>query len=208
MNALTPAQQGRFQKIHELAARMGNMSLAMVQTHLNPYRDLSRTHLKHVEDSIREGFMSALLEEETPVLIWARDCAVKSFDFATRQGGRGRLTRLLAKKKWFENNWEFFSEPVGFKGRRCIFVFLTYDESSLSRLVAPWWDPNVLTNSSVASSPSLVKEAKTRLKPGTIAFSLGLKGLRSCEIFFHPDDVAVVPETVCRNANKQDWWKD
>ena len=209
---LTPEQRQRFEKIRELARRMGNMSLGPVEGHLDPYyRNLSPSRLRHVEEAIRDAFMGALLEEETPVLLWA-DAHARSFlslEFATKQSSRGNLLRLLvADKKWFESNWGLFADDLGSETLRDIFVFLRYDKASLSRLVAPWWDPNVLMNPSITSSRSLLREFKTRVEPGTVVFSLSLDRLRSCELYFHPNDLDVVAECVCTSAHKQEWWKD
>jgi len=208
---LTSGQRRRFEKIHELACRMGNMSLVSVQGHLHPYRDLSTTRLRCVERAIRDAFVGALPEEEVPVLLWA-DAHARSFlslEYASKQSSRSNLMRLLIQdKKWFENNWGLFADDLGFGTRRSIFVFLKFNQASLSRLVAPWWDPNVLMNPSVKSSRSLLREVKTRIQPGTIVFSLSLDRLRSCELYFHPDDLDVVAECVCMSAQKQEWWSE
>jgi hypothetical protein len=208
---LTSGQRRRLEKIRELARRMGNMSLAPVQSHLNPYRDLSPSQLTRVEAAIRNAFMEALPEQEIPVLLWANGQARSflSLEFAQKQSSRGNLLRLLTtSKKWFEKNWELFADDLGSEARRDIFVFLRYDKTRLSRLVAPWWDPNVLMNPSITSSPSLLREVKARLRPGTIAFALAMAGLRSCELYFHPNDLEIVTESVCTSAHKQDWWTE
>jgi hypothetical protein len=177
---LTPEQRQRFEKIRELARRMGNMSLGPVEGHLHPYRDLPPSRLRRVEAAIRDAFMCALLEEEIPVLLWG-DAHARSFlslEFATKQNSRGNLLRLLVtNNKWFENNWVLFADDLGFGTRRSILVFLRFDQTSLSRLVAPWWDPNVLMNPSVHTSRALIKEVKARVQPGTIVFSLSLNRL-------------------------------
>lgn len=209
---LTPEQRQRFEKIRELARRMGNMSLGPVEGHLDPYyRDLPLSRLRRVEAAIRDAFLCALPKGEIPVLLWG-DAHARSFlslEFATKQSSRGNLLRLLVtNQKWFENNWNLFAEDLGFGTRRSILVFLRFDQTSLSRLVAPWWDPNVLMNPSVHTSRSLIKEVKARVQPGTIVFSLSLNRLRSCELYFHPNDLDVVAECVCTSAHKQEWWKD
>jgi len=79
--------------------------------------------------------------------------------------------------------------------------------ATLSRLAAAWWDPDVLLTPNVANPRYLLREVKSRVQPGTVVFSLSLKRLTSCELYFHANDVDVVTECVCTNAQKNKWWK-
>lgn len=209
--SLTPEQQLRFEKIRSLAHKCGNMSLSLVEGHLNPYRDISPARLKDAESVIFDTFMKALPEADIPVLLWA-DARARSFlsnEYATKQSCRGNVFRfVVTDKKWFVKNWQLFAGDLGFGVRRKIFVFMAYSKESLSHLMAPWWDPNVLTNPGVKNSRSLLNEVRDRVRPGTVVFSLSMLRLASCEIYFHPDDLDIVTECVCTSAHKQDWWKD
>ena len=207
---LSLEQQRRLEKIQSLARRHRNLTLALVEPHRNPYRDLTPSRLTRVEDIVRRTFINAIPEGDVPVLISA-DEKIKSaisFDWAMREKSRGAVLRIVATdKRWFETNWNVFAGDLGFGVRRRLFVFLRLSEESLSQLVGPWWDPDVLSNPHIASSRSLMKEIETRIQPGTIVFSLALVRLRSCQLYFHSDDVDSVTTRVCIAAQKTKWWK-
>lgn len=210
-NHFTESQRLRFYKIRDLARRSGNLSLSAAESHLDPYyKNVSEDRLRSLQKNIFDAFMSALLDENIPVILWADDRirSLVSFEGSYTESARGKVLRLLAKKTWFENNWWLFADNLGDGTRRYLFVFLKFNETTLSRMAAPWWDPNVLMNPSAHSSPSLLKQVRARLEPGIVVFSLGLDRLRSSEIFFHPADLDIVSECICKSAQKQEWWKD
>jgi len=203
-------QQQRFEKVRNLARTARNLTLTLVEPHQNPYRDLSPSRLARVEETVKRTFMNAIPEERIPVLISADENmrSAISFDFAERRKSRNSVLRLVATdKRWFEDNWNLFAGDFGFGARRSLFVFLKFNEESLSGLVAPWWDPDVLLNPHIASSRMLLKEVEARIEPGTIVFSLALVRLCSCQLYFHSDDVDFVTTRVCAGAQKTKWWR-
>ncbi len=208
---LKPEQMHLFGELKKLAKAMGNISLEMGESHLRPYGDdMTPQYVAEFEASVRECFLSSLRERETPLLIRAvpEDRRVLKYDFARVESSRGNIIRMTAtNRKWFEENWWFFAADLGPElCRRSIYVFIKYDESSLARLVSPWWNPCVLVSPNTVHSRSLIREVKSRVTPGVVVFSLAFPQLGCCELFFHPDDLDVVTECVCVNAHKQDWW--
>ena len=108
--------------------------------------------------------------------------------------------------KWVERNWRLFANDWGDYERRDVHLFFPFDKASLAELVRPWWDPDVLTNASIASSPRTIAEIHKRLEPGVLCFSVALSRLSSCEIYFHPKDLEAGVITVCESANKTKQW--
>ncbi len=207
---LSTAQAQRFEKVRELARSVGNLTLSVAEPHRNPYRDLSAKELAVLEKRVKHAFLETLPNENIPVLISADDHvrSAVNFDGAEKKKSSGRIVRLLvSEKRWFETNWNLFASDLGFGTRRSLFVFLKFDEKSLAKLVGPWWDPDVLLNPHVASSRALIKGVENQLEPGTIVFSLSLVRLRTCQLYFHPDDLDCVTTTVCTAAQKTKWWK-
>lgn len=207
---MTENQRERCSRVQALAQENGNLTMSLVEPHLNPYRDISPTRLAKVEALARSAFMSALPAEETLVMI-AADEKVKSllsFDFALRAKCGGAALKLkIQDAKWFDNNWNIFAGDLGFGSRRSIFVFFELTENILSKLTSPWWDPDVLLNPDVASSRSLLKQVKAQIEPGTFVFSLSLIRLRSCQLYFHESDAENVTKIVCASTRKTKWWQ-
>jgi hypothetical protein len=120
---------------------------------------------------------------------------------------RGNVLRFFIEdSKWIDRNWRTFAGKWPFGTRRDVHLFFDYDWASLEMLVGPWWDPNVLVNPSIVSSPRTVAEIHDRLQPGMICFSVAHLRLRHCEVYFHPKDVEDGVKRICAAAEKTEWW--
>jgi hypothetical protein len=202
----------RTKQFWELVRKHRNLSLQLIEPPLDPYSDLAASVLKHVELSAKNAFLAALPEENIPILMHAdaKTRASISLDYAEVQKSRGNVVRLIAKdRRWFENNWHVFSckqmEVIGSGLRRAVFVFIKFDQAALARLVAPWWNPNILTNPRNTISTSLLKEVDSRIEPGVVAISFVFLRMRSCQLYFHADDVDAISRCVYKAAKKTEW---
>jgi hypothetical protein len=204
----------RAEQFWELVRRHRNLTLKLIETHLNPYSDLSTSVLKQVELSAKNAFLDALPKANIPVLIHAdaKTRASISFEYAECQKSRGDVVRLIAKdRRWFEHNWDIFSckqmEVIGSGLRRQVFIFINFDQKTLAGLAAPWWDPNVLTNPHSVIKSSILKEVHSRIEPGMVAVSFIFHRMSSCQLYFHADDVEAISRCVYAAANKTEWAK-
>jgi hypothetical protein len=202
----------RTNQFWELVRKHRNLTLSLIEPHLNPYRDLSTDRLDQVEMGAKNALLDALPEGNIPVLIHAdeKTRSSLSFEYAEKQKSRGDVVRLVARDRlWFEQNWDLFSnkqmESVGSGLWRHVFVFLKFEPEKLSGLVSPWWDPNVLTNPNSVITRSILKEVDSRIEPGTVAVSFILLRMRSFQLYFHSDDVDSISRCACGAAQKTEW---
>jgi hypothetical protein len=207
---LSPRQRKRTQALIDLARKHRNCSLAPCPPYRDLYREFSPRTVERTEKKIRQALEEAIFVPEVPIwLAGSRNVLdATSLKHSRLESRKGNVMHLaMLDVQWIEENWKVFSGEFEFGSRRNIHLIFPFTKDSLKTLVAPWWEPGVLTNPSISSSPRTVAGIHGRLKPGFLAFSLSLLRLNACEIFFHPQDIPNACRWICEAANKTEWWR-
>jgi len=198
-----------FERLRLLAREHGNCSLTLVPPHKNPYRDYSADAVQLLEKQARENLKAAIIQDEIHAMLSATADIQSGISTAgvKTEMRRGNVWKFVIQNvAWIDENWKTFAGPFEPKSRRKIHLFLRFDAVSLQKLVSEWYDPNVLTNASVASSPRALSAIKKCLEPGVLAFSISLFRLRSCQLYFYPKNVEEAVDVICEAAQKTEWW--
>jgi hypothetical protein len=204
-----PSHSADLSKLRALATKHGNCTLSLAPPHKDVYRDYSSKAVQRLGDQARENLKAAIFQPEISATLSAPEKlrVTISTDFLKIESQRGDVWKFTIQNcQWIDQNWHLFTGPFEFGTKRDIQLFLQFDPKSLGLLVSKWYDPNVLTNPSIASSPRTIAEIKKRLAPGTLAFSISQLRLKKCQLYFHPNDISDAIDTVCGAARKTKWW--
>jgi len=206
---LKQLQETRTEQTKELARKFLNCTLSIVEPFKRPYKELSPKLINKLETDVKNDLEESILDTTFSVIISADDNVRRKLllNNAKLLSCRGRVMRMTVSVSWIHENWNLFAGDLGFGARRNIFLLLRFTDDSLRKLVSSWWDPDVLTNLSVASSSNLISEVKKLSAPGFLTFSVSLLRLSYCQLIFHPTDVDFAVQTICASSKKSQWWK-
>ncbi len=207
---LLSEQRDRCLRTIALAREHCNCTLSLLPPHRNPYRELDEKAVTRLHEKVKNSLVRAIGDQPVFVHLSADDCVRESISYsgAHIESKRGRVQRLRVESpSWIDDNWLVFAGKWEFGTRRDVQLFFNASSQSLKILATPWYDPDVLVNPSILSSPRTVSFIHEQLVPGRICFSVCSVRLRSSEIFYHEDDVEKTVRTICEAAHKTRWWK-